>query len=94
MTPGTRPTVVVLANEAGERANDTEAWVGVRAVEDLLGAVRDAGSRRLLGEAIRAYQAGALRSAINATWVVVAVDLIAKIRELAGDGDAGGHCCI
>jgi len=61
----------------------------VRAVEDLVGAVRDHETRRLLGEAVRAYHAGALRSAINATWVVLAADLIAKIRELAGDGDPG-----
>lgn len=59
----------------------------MRAVEDLLNEVRSRESRRYLAEAIGAYQAGAFRSAIVATWVAVAFDLIGKIRELDGDGD-------
>jgi hypothetical protein len=63
----------------------------MRAVEDLLNEVRSRDSRRYLAEAIGAYQAGAFRSAVVATWVAVAFDLIAKIRELdeAGDTKAG-----
>ena len=59
--------------------------------EDLLNEVRDRESRRYLEEAIRAYDVGAFRVAIVATWVAVAFDLIAKIRQLAAGGDAGGN---
>jgi len=50
--------------------------------------VRDRESRRLIGEAIAAYRGGALRSAIMSTWIAVAYDIIAKARELAGQGEA------
>ncbi len=60
----------------------------MRAVEDLVNAVRDAESRRYLSEAVHAYQASAFRSAIVATWIAVALDLVAKIRELATVGEA------
>jgi hypothetical protein len=63
----------------------------VRAVEDLVGTVRDDRSRRYLAEAGHAYQAGALRPAIIATWVAVALDLVAKIRQLADDGDGAAR---
>src|SRR6185312_9938470 len=59
----------------------------MRTMEDLIGAVRDDRSRRYLAEAVYAYQAGALRPALIATWVTVALDLVAKIRQLAEDGD-------
>ncbi|MEO3775462.1 hypothetical protein ABGB16_01145 [Micromonospora sp. B11E3] len=59
----------------------------MRALEDLQAAVRDAGSKRYLTEAVRAYQAGAFRPAIVATWVAVALDLVNKIREIAGTGE-------
>jgi hypothetical protein len=59
----------------------------VRAIEDLVNAVRDDKSRRYLDEAVRAYQAGAFKAAIVATWVAVALDLVAKIRELAAVGE-------
>ena len=63
----------------------------MRALEDLLNEVRDRESRRYLDEAIRAYQVGAFRAAIVATWVAVAFDLIAKIRQLAATGDDGAN---
>ncbi len=65
----------------------------MRAVEDLVNAVRDNDSRRYLDEAVRAYQAGAFRAAIVATWIAVALDLVAKIRELAaiGEGAAAAY---
>lgn len=66
----------------------------MRAVEDLLNEVRSRESRRYLAEAIGAYQAGAFRSAIVATWVAVAFDLIAKIRELAEVGDVKANAFI
>lgn len=59
----------------------------MRAVEDLLNQVRDPASRDHLHEAIRAYSAGALRSAVISTWVAVALDLTGKIRELAELGE-------
>lgn len=63
----------------------------MRAVEDLAGDVRDDRSRRYFDEAVHAYQAGALRPAIIATWVAVALDLVAKIRHLADDGDGAAR---
>ena len=63
----------------------------MRALEDLLNDVRDRESRRYLEEAIRAYNVGAFRAAIVATWVTVAFDLIAKIRQLAVGGDAAAN---
>lgn len=63
----------------------------MQAVEDLVGAVRDDRSRRYLAEAVYAYQAGALRPAIIATWVAVALDLVAKIRQLADHGDGAAR---
>jgi hypothetical protein len=59
----------------------------MRAVEDLVNAVRDRESRRYLEEAVSAYQVGAFRSAIVATWIAVAFDLIGKIRQLDDSGD-------
>lgn len=62
----------------------------MRAVEDLQASVRDSTSKRYLTEAVRAYEAGAFRPAIVATWVAVVLDLVNKIREIAstGEGDA------
>jgi hypothetical protein len=60
----------------------------MRAIEDLLGQVKDDRSRAQLAEATRAYGAGAFRAAIISTWVAVALDLVAKIRELADQGEA------
>jgi hypothetical protein len=59
----------------------------MRALEDLTNEVRDTRSRDRLAEAVRAYQSGALRPAIIATWVAVALDLVNKIRELADLGE-------
>jgi hypothetical protein len=63
----------------------------MRAVEDLANAVRDHESRRYLQEAIAAYQVGAIRAAIVATWIAVAYDLIGKIRELADGSDGAAN---
>ena len=62
--------------------------VGHSDIDSLFLAVRDRESRRLIGEAITAYRGGALRSAIMSTWIAVAYDIIAKARELAGQGEA------
>lgn len=44
--------------------------------------VRDANSKRLIDDAISAYRAGALRSAVISTWNAVANDIIVKAQEL------------
>ena len=49
--------------------------------------VRNQESRRLIGEAITAYRGGALRAALISTWIAVTYDIIAKTRELAGQGE-------
>jgi hypothetical protein len=57
-------------------------------LDDLVLTVRDRNTRSYITEAITAYRAGALRSALISAWVAVAYDVIAKIRELAGQGDS------
>lgn len=66
----------------------------MRALEDLVNSVRDDSAREQLAEAVRAYQAGALRSAIISTWVAVALDLVSKIRELADLGEPGAQAFV
>lgn len=60
----------------------------MHALEDLYNAVRDPATKPRVREAIDAYNAGAFRSAIISTWIAVSLDLVAKIRELADQGDA------
>ncbi|ESZ22821.1 hypothetical protein [Mesorhizobium sp. L2C084A000] len=50
--------------------------------------VRNPFSRTYIDEAVKAYRAGSCKAAIVAVWVAVTFDIIAKIRELAGQGDA------
>ena len=50
--------------------------------------VRNQESRRLIGEAIIAYRGGALRASLISAWIAVTYDIIAKTRELAGQGEA------
>jgi hypothetical protein len=57
-------------------------------LDELLLSVRDRNSREYISEAIANYRARSYRSAISATWVAVAYDIISKIRELAFHGDA------
>jgi hypothetical protein len=54
----------------------------------LLMRVREPRSKAYFLEAVRAYRAGAPRSAISATWIAVVYDLIAKYRELSVAGDS------
>lgn len=56
-------------------------------LDDLVLTVRDRNSRSYISEAVRAYRAGAFRSAIMSTWIAVAYDIISKIRELASQGE-------
>ena len=62
--------------------------LGLSDIDVLALSVRDRQSRRLINEAITAYRGGALRSALISTWISVAFDIIAKARELAGQGEA------
>lgn len=61
---------------------------GLTDIDSLCLSVRDGESRRLISEAITAYRGGAFRSAIMATWIAVAYDIISKARELAAQGEA------
>lgn len=60
-------------------------------LDELVLRCRDARARSLISEAVGSYRAGAFRSAIVATWVAVAYDLIEKLRELALAGDHGAE---
>lgn len=61
---------------------------GLTDIDSLCLSVRDSESRRLISEAVTAYRGGAFRSAIMATWIAVAYDIISKARELAAQGEA------
>ena len=57
-------------------------------LDELLLAVRDRNSRSYMSEAIDTYRTRSYRSAIMSTWIAVSYDIIGKIRELAGQGEA------
>lgn len=56
-------------------------------LDELVLMVRDHNSRAYIGEAINTYRSRAYRSALLATWIAVAYDIITKIRELGVQGD-------
>jgi hypothetical protein len=56
---------------------------GLTDIDALLLTVRDQQTKNHLAEAVLAYRVGAYRLAIVGTWIAVAYDIIAKIRELA-----------
>jgi hypothetical protein len=57
-------------------------------LDELVLSVRDRSSREYINEAVVSYRARAYRSALIATWIAVAYDIISKIRELDIQGDA------
>jgi hypothetical protein len=57
-------------------------------LDELVLKVRDRNSREYIYEAIHAYRAGLSRSAIVNTWTALVYDIVAKIRELAVQGEA------
>jgi hypothetical protein len=59
----------------------------MRDLANLGAQVRDPDSRPLFDEAVRAFQAGALRAAVVEAWVAVSLDLTNKNRHLAETGD-------
>jgi hypothetical protein len=56
-------------------------------LDGLVLTVRDKTSRSYILEAVNAYRGGAYRAAIVAPWIAVAYDIMAKIKELASQGD-------
>lgn len=56
--------------------------------------VVDSRTRPLVAEAVRAYEAGALRSATVSLWIAVVADLTYKIRHLAESGDGRARTVI
>jgi hypothetical protein len=56
-------------------------------LDELVFIVRDKTSCSYILEAINAYQAGAYRAAIVATWIAVSYDIITKVKELAAQND-------
>lgn len=57
-------------------------------LEDLTASIRSDHSRQQFNESIRAYRAGAYRSATIALWIAVVQDIVEKLRTLADDNDA------
>ncbi|MBG0718373.1 hypothetical protein G3N18_09905 [Microbacterium sp. 2C] len=60
----------------------------MQSLEDLTASIRSEGSRSQFDEAVRAYRAGAYKSATIALWIAVIHDIIEKVRTLAEDDDA------
>lgn len=56
-------------------------------LDTLVNQVWNPETRRLAGEALRCYNAGAYRASIAATWTAVTADIITKVIGLADDGD-------
>ena len=65
--------------------------VGLTDIDTLCSSVRERGSRQLIEEAICAFRGGALRSAIIATWIAVAYDIISKAKELTVQGETSNE---
>jgi hypothetical protein len=59
----------------------------LRDLDELVLQCRDERAKSYIREAVACYQSGAYRSAIVATWIAVAFDVIDKFRELALAGD-------
>lgn len=66
----------------------------MRNFEELSTSVRIRGSRRQFDESVRAYGAGAYRSATIALWICLLLDLVEKLRILADSGDAAAKALI
>lgn len=57
-------------------------------LENLAAQVWNPDTRPLVDEAWRCYNSGAIRASIAATWTAITADIIAKIVQLADEGDA------
>jgi hypothetical protein len=60
----------------------------------LLTRIRQPQSKTYFLDSVKAYKAGALRSALSAAWVAVVYDLITKYRELGAMGDGAAAAFI
>jgi hypothetical protein len=60
---------------------------GLIDLDELVLLCRNEEARMYIREAVGCYKAGAYRASIVATWIAVAYDIIAKLRELALAGD-------
>lgn len=60
----------------------------LRNLEELVLSCRNDAAKEFIEEAVICYEAGAIRSAITATWTAVFFDLLAKARELGIGKDA------
>ncbi|MPS98641.1 MAG: hypothetical protein E2581_09090 [Pseudomonas sp.] len=56
-------------------------------LDELVLTCQDPRSKEYIREAVLCYKAGAYRSAVVASWIAVAFDIVDKIRELAASGD-------
>lgn len=75
--------ILVLLPLYTDRMNTTR----LNDLDELVQSVRDRFSQTYILEAINAYRGGAYRSAIVSTWIAVTYDILAKITELANQGD-------
>lgn len=66
----------------------------VLSLDDLAETIRSENSRVQFLEAMRAYQAGAYRSATIALWIAVIQDFVEKLRTLADEGDSNAKSVI
>jgi len=60
---------------------------GLYDLDELILVVKNKTSRMYILEAINAYRGKAYKAAIMSTWIAVSYDIIAKIRELAGQNN-------
>ena len=63
-------------------------------LDELILMVRDKVSQLYIAEAVDAYRGGAYRAATISAWIAVTSDIIAKIRELASQGDNNANSTI
>lgn len=66
----------------------------MRDLETMRSGILNAEIRPLYDEAVRAYQAGAFKSAIIAVWIGVVADLTSKVRHLSETGDGRAKSAI
>ena len=57
-------------------------------IDILVNRIREPRSQNYFVDAVRAYKAGALRTALTSVWVAVVYDIISKYRELYASGDS------
>ena len=61
---------------------------GLVDLDELVNRIREPRSKTYFLDAVKAYNAGALRTALTSIWVAVVYDLISKYREINASGDS------